>query len=186
MKERYVGPNGRQQHDRIVLAEGIVDDPPIRAHFEQVRTDDAAQRREGASHLRRAERRVNRGTCRILDDDRTACGRGGKTRRLPQLAETHGGSLHRGDCASADQQVGLERRRWQCHEMQSLDPAADECPRCRHGDARVVRGNGQHRAVGDFSNRCLELTQLAHAFLLLLAANKARAFELDKGPTERP
>ena len=72
VEQRDIGLDRRQQHDRVVVAERIVDHLPVRPVLEHVGADQSAQRHERHALLggleagvqRRAGRILHRGSCR--------------------------------------------------------------------------------------------------------------------------
>jgi len=143
-----------QKHDRIVRAEGIVDDPPIRAVSYEIRADEAAQRHERDAFFARFERRVQRRAGCVFHADRARGDGGGEARRLAELAEAHGRGFDGLDATCADQHVGLQARGRQGDQMESSDAATDQGARRRHGDARQCARHHHHRGV-DERRECL-------------------------------
>ena len=154
--QHHVGLDRRQQHDRIVRAERIVDHPPVRPVNENVGADDAAQRHERHALLRRLERCMQSRAGRVLHADGRRRDRGDKPRRRSELAEAHGGCLEHADAAGADQEIGLQARGRQRHQMEVLHAAADQGA-CRfHRHAGDLARHRQHDAVADRRERLLD------------------------------
>jgi len=53
------------------------------------------------------------------------------------------------DAAGADQEIGLQRRGRQRHDMQPFDATPDQGAGRRHGDARYLAWYRQHATIGD-------------------------------------
>ena len=87
MEQRDVRLDRRQQHDRIVIAERIVDHAPVRPVLEDVGADQPAQRHERHALLGRLHGGVERRAGRVLHADGPAEDRGGEARRRAELAE---------------------------------------------------------------------------------------------------
>jgi hypothetical protein len=156
MKQRNVRLDRGKEDDRIIIPEGIVDHLPIRPMYEQVGTDEAAQRHERNTLFRRLEGGMQGRAGRVLHPDAARPHCSGKARRRAELAQAHRGRLDCVDRTCSDQQVGLQARCGQRHEVQALDGAADERARRRHGDARLLARHRQHAAVGDGRQRFIE------------------------------
>ena len=172
VKQDDVGRERRQQHDRIVIAERIVDDFPVRPMRQHVGADQPAQRHERHALLGGLELRVQRRAGGVEHADRAGEDRGGEARRRAEFAEADGGGLQRLDAAGADQQIRLQGRGRQRDQMQPLDAAPDQRPRRRHWHARgLSRGTasmqpsmigarasssdaGNHRHDRDYTAAC--------------------------------
>ena len=107
VEQRDIGPDRRQEHDRIVLAEGVVQNFPVRALRDEVGADQPAQRHERNALFRRLERGMQRGAGRVLDAERARGHGGGEARRRAEFAEAHRRGLDRLDAAGADEQLRL-------------------------------------------------------------------------------
>ena len=149
VEQRDIGPDRREQHDRIVIVEGIADDLPVLPMREHVGAEQPAQRHERNTLLRRLERGVQRRAGRVLHPDRARRDGCREARRRAEFAEAHRGGLDRRHAARADEQVGLQARGRQRDEVQAFDAAADQRARRRHGDARRLARYGQHTTIGD-------------------------------------
>ena len=90
MKQRHVGPKRRQQHNRVVVAERIVDNFPVRAMGQQIRADQPAQRHERHAFFCRLKLRVQRRAGRVTHLDGTGQDGHGKARRRTEFAEADG------------------------------------------------------------------------------------------------
>ena len=146
MEQRDVRLDGGQQHDRIVIAERIVDHAPVRPVREDVGADQPAQRHERHALLGRLHRGVERRAGRILHPDGPAEDRGSEARRQAELAEADGRGFQRLDTAGADQQFGLQARGRQRDQVQPLHAAPDQRARRLHRHAGGFARHDQHRS----------------------------------------
>jgi hypothetical protein len=146
VEQRDVGLERRQQHDRVVVAERIVDHLPVRPVRQHVRADQAAQRHERNALLGRLERRVQGGAGGVLDSDRARGDRRREARRRPEFPGLTA-EVSSAYAAGADQQVGLQARTGSAMRV-SATRRAGSAPRRRHGGADTSRGTAS-AAVGD-------------------------------------
>ena len=79
-----------------------------------------------------------------------------EARRRTEFAQADRAGFQRRHAAGADQQIGLQARGRQRHQMQIFDAAPDQRARRRHRHARDLARHHQHAAVGDDAERVVE------------------------------
>src|SRR5262249_26148916 len=120
---------------------------------QQTGSDQSAQRHERHALLARLKRGMQGRTGRVFYLQRSRGHGGGKPRCRTELAEADGGSFNGSKRAGANEQVGLQARCRQRHEMESLDAASNERAGSLHGDARLLARHRQHAAIDNWPQR---------------------------------
>jgi hypothetical protein len=117
--------------------------------FQDIRADKPAQRHEWHAFFRCLQRRMQRRAGGVLHFDRARFDGGREARRRTKLTEAHRARFKRFDTAGADQQISLQARGWQCHEVYAFHTTPYERAGRRHRHARNLARHHQQAAVAN-------------------------------------
>ena len=149
MNQAHVGTDGREMHNRVVIAKRVAGNKPIVPARQDVAAYKPPQRHKGNAFFTCLQSRVNGRACAVPHNDFSFFYGVGKARRKSLLAERNARAFHFSHATRANQQLSLKAKLRNGEQAQVPRPAPHQRTDAGHGAGRVFRRQGEQRAVGD-------------------------------------